>query len=155
MPTTGGGNTQSERMDRQEHVFSDLIDRWCNLMAVPLDDFNLILGKELMTTNKNFPIPHLNGVMVADERYPTFLPTFIIATNVSASSSSSDKGKTSGQILDMQLENRLKQGEVIYLAALVETKPDVFQEVPHGCMPMLDDFVDIIPAEMPKKFPLR
>ncbi|KAL3497957.1 hypothetical protein ACH5RR_040689 [Cinchona calisaya] len=40
----------------------------CNLMAVPLDDFDLILGKELMATNKIFPIPHLDGVMIADER---------------------------------------------------------------------------------------
>ncbi|KAL3525166.1 hypothetical protein ACH5RR_013538 [Cinchona calisaya] len=40
----------------------------CSLMAVPLDDFDLILGKEFMTTNKVFPIPHLDGVMIADER---------------------------------------------------------------------------------------
>ncbi|KAL3504475.1 hypothetical protein ACH5RR_034316 [Cinchona calisaya] len=39
----------------------------CNLMAVPLDDFDLILGKEFMTTNKIFPIPHLDGIMIADE----------------------------------------------------------------------------------------
>ncbi|KAL3518612.1 hypothetical protein ACH5RR_021201 [Cinchona calisaya] len=40
----------------------------CSLMAVPLDDFDLILGKEFMATNKIFPIPHLDGIMIADER---------------------------------------------------------------------------------------
>ncbi|KAL3498715.1 hypothetical protein ACH5RR_041447 [Cinchona calisaya] len=53
----------------------------CNQTAVTLDDFDLILKKELMTTNKIILVPHLNGVMVADERCPTFLPTFTIAAN--------------------------------------------------------------------------
>ncbi|KAL3537704.1 hypothetical protein ACH5RR_001070 [Cinchona calisaya] len=39
-----------------------------SLMAAPLDDFDLKLGKEFMTMNKIFPIPHLDGVMIADER---------------------------------------------------------------------------------------
>lgn len=30
--------------------------RSCNMMEVPLDDYNLILGKEFMTLNKIFPI---------------------------------------------------------------------------------------------------
>ncbi|KAL3531367.1 hypothetical protein ACH5RR_010689 [Cinchona calisaya] len=34
----------------------------CNLMAVPLDDFD-------MATNRIFPIPHLDGVMITDERH--------------------------------------------------------------------------------------
>ncbi|KAL3520295.1 hypothetical protein ACH5RR_018444 [Cinchona calisaya] len=32
----------------------------CNLMAVLLDDFDLMLGKEFMAMNKIFPIPHLD-----------------------------------------------------------------------------------------------
>ncbi|KAL3509211.1 hypothetical protein ACH5RR_028612 [Cinchona calisaya] len=39
----------------------------CNLMAVPLDDFDLILGKKFMATNKIFSIPHLDGVMIVDK----------------------------------------------------------------------------------------
>ncbi|KAL3520592.1 hypothetical protein ACH5RR_018741 [Cinchona calisaya] len=38
----------------------------CSLMAVPLDDFDFILEKEFMATNKIFPIPHLDSVMIAD-----------------------------------------------------------------------------------------
>ncbi|KAL3500364.1 hypothetical protein ACH5RR_039457 [Cinchona calisaya] len=39
-----------------------------SLMAVLLDDFDLILEKEFMAMNKIFPIPHLDGMMIADER---------------------------------------------------------------------------------------
>ncbi|KAL3534859.1 hypothetical protein ACH5RR_003320 [Cinchona calisaya] len=56
----------------------------CSLMAVPLDDFDLILGKEFMATNKIFPIPHLYGIMIADERCPTFLPSVCVNANVVA-----------------------------------------------------------------------
>ncbi|KAL3502562.1 hypothetical protein ACH5RR_037011 [Cinchona calisaya] len=50
----------------------------CSLMAVSLDDFGLMLGKEFMATNKIFPIPHLDGVMIADERCPTFIPSIFV-----------------------------------------------------------------------------
>ncbi|KAL3507090.1 hypothetical protein ACH5RR_032472 [Cinchona calisaya] len=46
-------------------------DPWsgkCKLMAVPLHDFDLILGKEFMATYKIFSIPHLDGVIIANER---------------------------------------------------------------------------------------
>ncbi|KAL3499768.1 hypothetical protein ACH5RR_038861 [Cinchona calisaya] len=56
----------------------------CSLMAVPLDDFDLILGKEFMATNKIFPIPHLDSIMIADERCPTFLPSVFVNTNAVA-----------------------------------------------------------------------
>ncbi|KAL3527885.1 hypothetical protein ACH5RR_012541 [Cinchona calisaya] len=39
----------------------------CSLMVVPLDDFDLILGKEFMATSKIFPIPNLDGIMIDDE----------------------------------------------------------------------------------------
>ncbi|KAL3522689.1 hypothetical protein ACH5RR_015523 [Cinchona calisaya] len=59
-------------------------------MAVPLDDFDLILGKEFMATNKIFPIPHLDAVMIADERCPTFIPSVFVNTNAIAGPSSRD-----------------------------------------------------------------
>ncbi|KAL3510357.1 hypothetical protein ACH5RR_029758 [Cinchona calisaya] len=52
-----------------------------SLIAVPLDDFDLILGKEFMATNKIFPIPNLDGAMIADERCPTFKPSVFVNTN--------------------------------------------------------------------------
>ncbi|KAL3530532.1 hypothetical protein ACH5RR_009854 [Cinchona calisaya] len=69
----------------------------CNLMAVPLDDFDLILGKEFMGTNKIFPIPHLDGVMIADER-----------------------GKRGSHIMAIQLENGLTE----FKAEVFQKLPD-------------------------------
>ncbi|KAL3535011.1 hypothetical protein ACH5RR_003472 [Cinchona calisaya] len=123
----------------------------CSLMAVPLDDFDLILGKEFMGTNKIFLIPHLDGIMIADERCPTFIPfVFVNANTIAGPLSKNDRDKRGGQISAIQLENGLKRGEITYLAALVEIKPDVFQEVPDCCAVVLDEFVDIMPAELPK-----
>ncbi|KAL3501990.1 hypothetical protein ACH5RR_036439 [Cinchona calisaya] len=71
----------------------------CSLMAVPLDNFDLILGKEFMATNKIFPIPYLDGIMIADERYPTFLPSVHVNANaIAGPSSRNDRDKRGGQI---------------------------------------------------------
>ncbi|KAL3520637.1 hypothetical protein ACH5RR_018786 [Cinchona calisaya] len=72
----------------------------CSLMAVLLDDFDLILGKEFMTTNKIFPVPHLDGITIADERCPTFIPSVFVNTNaIAGPSSRNDTDKLGGQIL--------------------------------------------------------
>ncbi|KAL3510298.1 hypothetical protein ACH5RR_029699 [Cinchona calisaya] len=111
----------------------------CNLMAVPLDDVNLILRKEFMATNKIFPIPHLDGMMIADKRCPSFIPSIFVNTNVGPSSSG-DRGKRGSQISAIQLEN-----------GLTGIKADVFQEWPDRCVAGLEEFADIMPAELPKK----
>ncbi|KAL3518472.1 hypothetical protein ACH5RR_021061 [Cinchona calisaya] len=67
------------------------------LMAVLLDDFDLILGKDFLATNKIFPIPHLDGVMIADGRCPTFIPSVFVNTNASAGSSSSNERDKRGR----------------------------------------------------------
>ncbi|KAL3530276.1 hypothetical protein ACH5RR_009598 [Cinchona calisaya] len=63
------------------------LDPWsgkCSLMAVPLDDFDLILGKKFMATNKIFSIPHLDGVMIVNKMCPTFIPSIFVNTNAIA-----------------------------------------------------------------------
>ncbi|KAL3534028.1 hypothetical protein ACH5RR_007549 [Cinchona calisaya] len=120
------------------------LEQWCgkcNLMAVPLDDFNLILGKEFMATIKIFPIPHLDGVMIADERCSSFIHSVFVRTNVGPSSSG-DRGKRGSQILAIQLEN-----------GLTGIKADVFQEWPDCCVAGLEKFADIMPAGLPKMLP--
>ncbi|KAL3523012.1 hypothetical protein ACH5RR_015846 [Cinchona calisaya] len=123
------------------------LGQWCekfNLMAVPLDDFDLILGKEFMATNKIFLIPHLDGVMIADERCPSFIPSVFVKTDVSVGPSSSrDRGKRGSQISAIQLEN-----------GLMGIKADVFQEWPDCCVAVLDEFADIMPAGCLRCYPL-
>lgn len=45
----------------------------CNLLASPMDDFDIILGKNFIVANKIYPVPHLDSVMVDDDRCPGFV----------------------------------------------------------------------------------
>ncbi|KAK4384537.1 hypothetical protein Sango_3050900 [Sesamum angolense] len=76
----------------------------CNLMVVPLDDFDVILGS-LMSA--------------------------------------------------MQVKAGLRHGEQTYLAAMIEIKSDVVQEVPDKVVELLQEFKDVFPPELPKKLPPR
>ena len=42
----------------------------CNLLCVPLDDFNLILGIDFFLKSKASLIPHLGGLMILKEKSP-------------------------------------------------------------------------------------
>ncbi|KAL0420215.1 UNVERIFIED_CONTAM: hypothetical protein Slati_3044400 [Sesamum latifolium] len=53
------------------------------------------------------------------------------------------------------MANDLKHGEQTYLAALIEIKSDVVQEVPNKVDELLDEFRDVFPPELPKKLPPR
>ncbi|KAL3506692.1 hypothetical protein ACH5RR_032074 [Cinchona calisaya] len=96
-----------------------------------------------MATNKIFPIPHLDGVMIADERCLSFIPSVFVRTNVSVGlSSSGDRDKRGSQISAIQLEN-----------GLTKIKPDMFQELLDCCVAGLDEFADIMPVGLSKKLP--
>lgn len=109
----------------------------CNMMAVAMDDFELIIGKQFMQANKIFPIPHLNGIMIVDARCPTFVSAFGAGGQSSANNKVKDKSLTV-----IQVANCLKHEKVIYLAVLAEIKPNVYQEVPDAVAQMLDKFAD-------------
>ena len=54
------------------------VDEWkckCNLLCVPLDDLNLILGIDFFLKSKATLIPHLGGLMILEEKQPCFVPT--------------------------------------------------------------------------------
>ncbi|KAL0307084.1 UNVERIFIED_CONTAM: hypothetical protein Sradi_6125700 [Sesamum radiatum] len=55
----------------------------------------------------------------------------------------------------MQVKAGLRHGEQTYLAALVEIKLDVVQEVPDEVAELLQEFKDVFPPELPKKLPPR
>ena len=46
----------------------------CNLLCVPLDDFNLILGIDFFLKPKAALIPHLGGLMILEEKHMCFVP---------------------------------------------------------------------------------
>ena len=55
----------------------------------------------------------------------------------------------------MQVEHGLKKGEITYLAVMIEVKEDKFVEVLDAIIGLLEEFVDVIPPELPKTFPPR
>lgn len=121
----------------------------CSLMAVPLDDFDLILGMEFLMSAKCMVMPHLGGLMITDEKMSGFVST--IYPNLEKK-----EGKRKASLLSaVQLESGLKRGEETYLCALIEIKPGVAQEVPDTVAKVLDDFKDVMPPELPKTLPPR
>ncbi|KAL0361989.1 UNVERIFIED_CONTAM: hypothetical protein Scaly_1154100 [Sesamum calycinum] len=55
----------------------------------------------------------------------------------------------------MQVKNSLRHGEQTYLAALIEIKPDIVQEVQNKVVELLKEFKDVFPSELPKMLPAR
>ncbi|KAL0421315.1 UNVERIFIED_CONTAM: Transposon Tf2-11 polyprotein [Sesamum latifolium] len=53
----------------------------------------------------------------------------------------------------LQVKNGLRHGEPTYLAALIEIKSDVVQEVPDEVSEVLEEFKDVFPPELPIKLP--
>ena len=41
-----------------------------DFLSVPLDDFDFILGKDLFQRAKVALLPHLNGLLIMDEKQP-------------------------------------------------------------------------------------
>ncbi|CAL5371561.1 unnamed protein product [Camellia sinensis] len=120
-----------------------------NLMVVPLDDFDVILGNDFFVTAKVALMPYLGGILISDEDKPCFV----------AGCSKSDKGKSTKRKTEtlsaIQVHNGLKKGAETYLAALVEIKPDLLVEVPDEVVEVLREFEDVMPPELPKSLPPR
>ncbi|KAL0336607.1 UNVERIFIED_CONTAM: Retrovirus-related Pol polyprotein from transposon.6 [Sesamum radiatum] len=96
----------------------------CNLMAVPLDDFDVILGMDFLQLANT-----MDFVRLAE--------------------------KKDSLMSAMQVKASLTHGEQTYLAALIEIKSDVVQEVPDEVAELLHEFKDVFPPELPKKLPPR
>ena len=73
----------------------------CNLLCVPLDDFDLIIGVDFLLRAKVALIPHLGGLMVLEEKQPCFMQAL----------RAKDGGKGQPEMLSaIQLKKRLKKG---------------------------------------------
>ena len=123
------------------------VGRWeqeCSFMAVPLDDFDLILGIEFFVKAKAVAMPHLRGLFITDEACPDFIPVTF------------ERQKAGKSIISAaQLKSGMKRGETTMLAALVEIKADQVVEVPDCVAKVLSEFDNVMPPELPKKLPPR
>ncbi|TXG47935.1 hypothetical protein EZV62_027229 [Acer yangbiense] len=93
----------------------------CSLMVVPLDDFDLILGVEFFVKAKAMLLPYLRGILIGDEESPCF---------VQACGGTQDikQGKDKGTVISAkQVDKGLRKGQMTYMAALVQIKPDVLR----------------------------
>ncbi|KAF3785472.1 hypothetical protein EJ110_NYTH27764 [Nymphaea thermarum] len=99
------------------------IESWsgrANFSVVPMDDFQMILGMELLSTAKMVSMPHLCSISIMDEKSPCM---------VTAISVKKDKGKAA-MISALQLKKGLKHGEETYLVAIREVTNDSPSLVP-------------------------
>ncbi|KAG8371594.1 hypothetical protein BUALT_Bualt13G0104200 [Buddleja alternifolia] len=118
-------------------------------MAVPLDDFDIILGMQFLISANAFVCPRAGGLLFVDAECNPFVK------GVFPSDDPGPSNNKNGCLSAMQVKKGLKHGEMTYLAAMVEIKKDVFQEVPDAIATLLVEFEDIFPSELPKELSPR
>ena len=117
-----------------------------NLLCVPLDDFNLILGIDFFLNSKATLIPHLGGLTILEEKQPCFVP---------AVKGKAEKHGKAEMVSALQLKKGLRRGQETYLTALVAINEGHDAEVPDSVAGILKKFRDIMPSELPKELPLE
>ena len=85
----------------------------CNLLCVPLDDFDLIIGVDFLLKAKVALIPRLGGLVVLKERQPCFVQAL--------RANDGDKGQPE-MLSTIQLKKGLKQGQDTYITAFIKIK---------------------------------
>ncbi|XP_044481390.1 uncharacterized protein LOC123207965 [Mangifera indica] len=130
----------------------------CTFMAVPLDDFDLILGLDFFVKAKAVAMPHLNGVMIMDEQQACFVKADANVRSVERVALQSAAQACAG-LEHVALQSAaqvcagLKRGEELVIAALVEIKEDHTMDVPDCVAEVLDRYADVMPAALPKTLP--
>lgn len=85
-----------------------------NLMVVPLDGFDVIIGNDFFRDAKMVLMPHLGGLLVTDERQPR-----LVASSGKAKPKRDEKQE---MLSAVQVKDDLRKGEITYLAALIKIK---------------------------------
>ncbi|CAN6481667.1 unnamed protein product [Victoria cruziana] len=91
------------------------------------------------------PMPHLRTIGILDEKAPCMIQTQM-----------AKKDKSNALILSViQLKKGLKHGDETFLMANREVQGDALGIVSDALAPVLKDFVDMMPAELPRQPPPR
>lgn len=116
----------------------------CQFIVLSLDDFDFILGMEFFVRAKAITMPHLGGLLIADERCPSFIPI------------------ERGQVMERpvrqatsQVKSCVKRRETTILAALVKVRPDQVIEGPNQVAAIREEHGDAMPMELPRVLPLE
>ena len=114
-----------------------------------LDDFDVILGDEFFVATKAALLRFIGVMLIFNEKQPCYVPAKHMIGN-----NKLNRGK-GPMVSAMQVEQRLKKGEMTYLAVMIEVKWDKFVEVLDAVAGLLEEFVDVMPLELSKTLPLR
>ncbi|XP_073106542.1 uncharacterized protein [Elaeis guineensis] len=115
-----------------------------NFMAVPLDDFQVILGMDFLQAARVVPMPFLDALCMMGDESPCVVPV------------ARQTLERIHQISSLQLKRRIKKGELTYVAALkLEMEPKDMGPFPPGVLRVLQEFEDVMPPELPKTLPPR
>ena len=117
-----------------------------DFLSAPLDDFDFILGNDFFQRAKVALLPHLNGLLIMDEKQPCFV------AGISKPPKRPSREKT---LSALQLEKGLRKGEHTYVAAMIEINLNKQVEVLDAVAPILRRFADVMPPELPEKLPPR
>lgn len=121
------------------------IKKWeqeCNFMAVPLNDFEVILGIKFFIPADVMVVPHLHKMFIMNEMDTCF---------VKAMSGKQDK-KSLLQSAN-QLKFGLKMGKVTMFAALVKIEANKIIDVPYCVANLIFEYNDVMSPELPKTLP--
>ena len=113
-------------------------------MAVPLDNFQVILGMEFMHAAKLVPMPFLNSLCMMGGDDPCVVPVSRRGT------------KEPQHISTLQLKKGVRKGELTFVAAmkLEPLNEEAIQE-PAVVANVLKEFKDVMPPELSKTLPPR
>jgi hypothetical protein len=144
-------NSKAQRIAGMSYDVPITLDQWRgkqDVLVVNLDDYDIILGLDFLRKAKIVLMPYLNGVMIASEGCPCFVP----CCNVAAAKVVKG-GK--GLISAIAIDKALRKGGEVFLATIVDEKVDYCGEVPKEIASVLQQFEDVRPPQLPKKLPPR
>ncbi|KAL5775964.1 hypothetical protein ACOSP7_013524 [Xanthoceras sorbifolium] len=114
-----------------------------DLTVAPMDDFEVVLGMDFLEQVKVVPLPFLRSVAILEDT-PCIIPAI------------AKSGSKTPHLSALQVKKGLKKGEVTYLAAVKHDEGGVpTEELPKEIKKVLEEYKDIMPAELPKKLPPR
>ena len=116
----------------------------CRFMTLPLDGFDVILGIEFFVQAKAVAMPHLGGLLIADESCPSFIPVERGQIAVRPVRQAGSQGKSG-----------VERRETTKLAALVMVRPDLVVRGPDRVAAVREEHGDVMPVEKSWVLPPR
>ena len=144
-------NSKAQRIAGMSYDVPITLDQWRgkqDVLVVNLDDYNIILGLDFLRKAKIVLMSYLNGVMIASEGCPCFVPCCnVAAANVVKG------GKSLVSVI--AIDKALQKGGEVFLATIVDEKADYCGEVPKKIASVLQQFADVMLPQLPKELPPR